>query len=147
VPNETFKAAAHFVVTGKRRRFPNVKVILAHMGGSLPFLAPRVAALSNYMGCTLSPEEIIQDFSSFYYDTALAAHRTTLTAMQTFIESDHLLFGSDFPAVSCQTVDWYTKNIVEFYVRDPEQYANVLGRNASLLIPTLLSRLAELQHK
>lgn len=97
MPNETFKAAAHFVVTGKRRRFPNVKIILAHMGGSLPFLAPRVAALSNYMGCALSPEEIIQDFSSFYYDTALAAHRTTLTAMQTFIESDHLLFGSDFP--------------------------------------------------
>ncbi|KAJ2936907.1 hypothetical protein H1R20_g184, partial [Candolleomyces eurysporus] len=33
VPNETFKAAAHLVVTGRKRQYPDVKIILAHMGG------------------------------------------------------------------------------------------------------------------
>ncbi|OCH94140.1 amidohydrolase 2 [Obba rivulosa] len=141
VPNETFKAAAHFVVAGKRRRFPNVKVILAHMGGTLPSLAPRVAALSSYMGCSLSPEEIIQDFGSFYYDTALTAHHTTLTAIETLIAPNHLLFGSDFPAVDHRTVDWYTKNVNDFYANDPEQLAKVLWKNTSLLLPATLSRL------
>ena len=97
VPNETYKAAAHLIVTGKKRRFHNVKIILAHLGGSTPFLAPRVAALSNYMGSPLSPNEMMHDFKTFYYETALSAHPTTLAAMDTFVPIDRILFGSDYP--------------------------------------------------
>ncbi|KAF7352725.1 hypothetical protein MVEN_01238700 [Mycena venus] len=53
VPNETFKAAAHLVVTGRKRKYPNTRIILAHLGGSTPFLAARVAVLSRQMGCSL----------------------------------------------------------------------------------------------
>ncbi|RPD67200.1 hypothetical protein L226DRAFT_586193, partial [Lentinus tigrinus ALCF2SS1-7] len=97
VPNETFKAAAHLVVTGKKRRFPNIKIILAHLGGSTPFLAARVAALSRHMGCLLTHEEILEDFKSFYFDTALSSEETTLTAMKNFVSPDRILFGTDFP--------------------------------------------------
>jgi predicted TIM-barrel fold metal-dependent hydrolase len=97
VPNETFKAAAHLVVSGKKRKYPHVKVILAHMGGSTPFLAPRVAVLSKHMGCPLTHDEILEDFRSFYYETALSAHEATLAAMDKFVTSDRILFGTDFP--------------------------------------------------
>ncbi|KAI0719590.1 hypothetical protein C8T65DRAFT_516832, partial [Cerioporus squamosus] len=97
VPNETFKAAAHLVVTGKKRRYPNVKIILAHLGGSTPFLAARVAALSRHMGCPLTEEEILDDFKTFYFDTALSSHQTTLTTMKSFVGGDRMLFGTDFP--------------------------------------------------
>ena len=100
VPNETFKAAAHLVVSGKKRRFPNVKIILTHFGGVTPFLAPRIAVLSKHMGCPLSHEEILEDFKSFYFDTALSTHETTLAAMQTFVGPDRILFGSDFPGAA-----------------------------------------------
>src|SRR5260370_38430163 len=73
-PNETFKAAAHLVVTGHRRMFPDVKIILAHLGGTTPFLASRVAVLSNHMGCPLSPEKILDAFRSFNYVTALGSY-------------------------------------------------------------------------
>jgi predicted TIM-barrel fold metal-dependent hydrolase len=97
VPNETFKAAAHLVVSGKKRKYPHVKIILAHMGGSTPFLAARVAILSKHMGCPLTPDEILEDFQSFYYETALSAHETTLAAMDKFVSPDRMLFGTDFP--------------------------------------------------
>lgn len=97
VPNETFKAAAHLVVTGRKRKFPNVKIILAHMGGSTPSLAPRVAVLSNHMGCTLTPTEIMEDFKDFYYETALSAYNATLASLDVFVSPDHVLFGTDFP--------------------------------------------------
>jgi predicted TIM-barrel fold metal-dependent hydrolase len=97
VPNETFKAAAHLVVTGNRHRYPDVKIILAHLGGSTPFLAPRVAVLSNYMGCTLSPDEILDAFKTFYYETALSASDDNLKAIDGFVKKDHILFGTDFP--------------------------------------------------
>lgn len=87
-------------MTGHRRKFSNVKIILAHLGGSAPFLATRVAVLSNHMGCALTPEEILADFKTFYYETALSASELTLTAMKTFVEHDHVLFGTDFPGKS-----------------------------------------------
>lgn len=101
VPHETFKAAAHLVVTGHRRTFPDVKIILAHLGGSTPFLASRIAVLSHYMGCTLSPAEILEDFQTkFYYEIALSACEANLAAMQKYAREDHILFGTDFPGMT-----------------------------------------------
>ena len=97
VPSQTFKAAAHLVVTGKKRRYANAQVILAHFGGGTPLLASRVAVLSRHMGCPLTCEEILEDFKSFYYDSALSADPTTLAAMQAFVGEDRILFGTDFP--------------------------------------------------
>ncbi|EGO27580.1 hypothetical protein SERLADRAFT_406633 [Serpula lacrymans var. lacrymans S7.9] len=137
VPNETFKAAAHLVVTGRKRKYPNVKIILAHLGGSTPFLAARVAILSKHMGCTLTPEEILQDFKSFYYETALGAHEVTLTAMEKFVPLDHILFGTDFPAVSIEMASWYTDNLENFYNGDARKLDAVTRRNALNLLPRL----------
>ncbi|KAI0723270.1 hypothetical protein C8Q76DRAFT_794228 [Earliella scabrosa] len=134
VPNETFKAAAHLVVTGKKRRYPNVKIILAHLGGSTPFLAPRVAVLSRHMGSPLTPEEIIEDFKSFYFDTALSSHETTLAFMKAFAGEDRILFGTDFPAVSTEMVEWYTKHTEAFYASDGEQLERVMHSNAVALL-------------
>jgi hypothetical protein len=33
--------------------------------------------LSNYLGCELSPEEIIADFRTFYFETALSGFERT----------------------------------------------------------------------
>ncbi|KAJ7068341.1 hypothetical protein C8F01DRAFT_957099, partial [Mycena amicta] len=97
VPGETYKAAAHLVVSGRKRKYPDVHIILAHLGGSTPFLAARVAALASHMGCELSPEEIMEDFKTFYFDSALSAHPTTLTLMRSFVGPERILFGTDFP--------------------------------------------------
>lgn len=67
----------------------------------MPFLAARVAILSPHMGCPMSPEEILEDFKTFYCDTALAAYETNLAAIDTFFtQSDRMLFGTDFPGKS-----------------------------------------------
>lgn len=97
VPSETFKAAAHLVVTGCKRRFPKVKIILAHLGGSTPFLASRVAILARHMGCQLTSDEILRDFRTFYYDTALSAWGPSLSAMDNFVPHTQVIFGTDFP--------------------------------------------------
>ncbi|KAJ3924090.1 hypothetical protein F5877DRAFT_87169 [Lentinula edodes] len=137
VPNETFKAASHLVVTGTKRKYPDIKIILSHMGGSTPFLSVRVARLSHYMGCPLSPEEILEDFKSFYFDTALSAHETTLTAIQSFITPDHLLFGTDFPAVNREITSWYTKHLEDFFADKKDKYEDIAYRNALRLFPRL----------
>lgn len=49
------------------------------------------------MGCKLTPEEILEDFGTFYYDTALSAWGPNLTAMDNFVPHTQILFGTDFP--------------------------------------------------
>ncbi|RDX55581.1 amidohydrolase 2, partial [Lentinus brumalis] len=137
VPNETFKAAAHLVVTGKKRRFPNANIILAHLGGSTPFLAARVAALSRHMGCPLTHEEILEDFKSFYFDTALSSHATTLAAMKSFVGGDRILFGTDFPAVTPSMAAWYKKQLEQFYADKPDRLQEIMSGNALKLMPEL----------
>ncbi|CAL1700764.1 unnamed protein product [Somion occarium] len=135
VPNETYKAAAHLVVTGKKRRYADVKIILAHLGGSMPFLAPRVAVLSNHMGCELSPEEILQDFKSFYFDTALSAYESTLDVVKRFVNPERLFFGTDFPAVGNDMAGWYTKQLTSYYAEDTEELEKIMAGNAGKVFP------------
>jgi 6-methylsalicylate decarboxylase len=97
VPNETFKAAAHLVVTGKKRKYHSITFILSHLGGCVPVLAARVAVLSRHMGCPLSSEEILEDFKSFYFETALSGYSVNLAAVEQFAGSERILFGSDLP--------------------------------------------------
>jgi 6-methylsalicylate decarboxylase len=104
------------VVTGKKRRYPNISFILSHFGGSTPFLAPRVAALSHYMGSryngnSLTPEEIMEDFKSFYFDTALSAYDHNLVAMQAFVGPERIVFGTDFPGIICNSSSLIFANV------------------------------------
>jgi hypothetical protein len=49
------------------------------------------------MGCQLTTEEILEDFSTFYYDTALSAWGPNLIALDSFVPENQILFGTDFP--------------------------------------------------
>ncbi|WP_319449789.1 MULTISPECIES: amidohydrolase family protein [unclassified Mycobacterium] len=138
VPNETYKGAADLVTSGRKRQYPNVKIILSHSGGSTPYLAARVAALCAFhLDCELSPDEIINDFRTFYYETALSGFETNLVALENFVEPDHILFGTDFPAVSPQTAGWYTHNVDAYFATRPELLAQVMHGNAYSLLPRL----------
>jgi len=68
------------------RRFPNLKLILAHLGGGLPFYA-------------MNPK-LGGDMNNVYYDTAanplLYAIRS-IKAVISMVGADKLLYGSDFP--------------------------------------------------
>ena len=134
VPNETYKAAADLVTSGKKRKYSGAKIILSHSGGSTPFLACRVAVLSNYVGNTkygssLSIDEILEDFKSFYYETALSGYDVNLTALQSFVGKERILFGTDFPAVTVDMAKWFTGNVDEFFANEQSYHTAIMTGN------------------
>jgi predicted TIM-barrel fold metal-dependent hydrolase len=131
----TSKAAADLVTRAKKRRYANVRIVLSHSGGSTPFLASRVAVLAHYQGSELSPEEMIDDFRSFYYETALSGFETNLVALENFVKPDHILFGTDFPAVNLATAEWYTRNVDAYFAERLQQLEAVMRSNALALFP------------
>jgi predicted TIM-barrel fold metal-dependent hydrolase len=85
----------------------------------------------------LSIEEILADFKSFYYETALSAYETNLLAMERFVGPGHILFGTDCPAVSAEMAGWYTQNLQNFYANEPDKLNGIMYENALKLFPSL----------
>ncbi|KAI0053582.1 amidohydrolase 2 [Auriscalpium vulgare] len=130
VPHETFKAISQLIVSGKTRRFPNIAFVLAHMGGSTLALASRVAALSHYMDSPLSEADILAELRKCWWDTALGAGETTLSAAEALGVGERIVWGSDFPAVPLDSISWFDRSIDAFYAGNEARLRGVFQDNA-----------------
>lgn len=98
---DTTRAAVNLLMSGALERFPNIKFILAHAGGTLPYFAWRLAA-SPAVDPTLpqwSREKFAAGLKTFWYDNALSCGATTMGALKTVADPNKILFGSDWPFV------------------------------------------------
>ncbi|KAK4151595.1 hypothetical protein C8A00DRAFT_45221 [Chaetomidium leptoderma] len=97
-PHETTRAAVNLITSNIRRDYPHVKIILSHGGGTLPFVATRIANLMAGAGLLgdKSAEEFLREARSFYFDVALTGYEGPLGLVLEFAEEGHVLFGSDF---------------------------------------------------
>lgn len=97
-PFDTTRNAVHMVFNGVLDTFGDVKIILSHAGGFVPFAALRF--------CLAKPgldpagpvaEELLVKFKLFYFDTALSSGPTAFPSLLAFADHERILFGSDFP--------------------------------------------------
>ena len=93
---ETSRAIVGVSFSGDAAMFPNIRFIWSHAGGSLPFLAGRINAASASAEERL-PDGFLEQARRFYYDTAGAVNRGALVSLLELVNSDHILFGTDFP--------------------------------------------------
>lgn len=91
---DTTRAAINMVRNGWMERFANLKVILSHAGGFLPYAAERVARVCAPDG---SQAAGLARLRKFYFDTALSSSPYALPALLAFAQPDHITFGSDWP--------------------------------------------------
>jgi aminocarboxymuconate-semialdehyde decarboxylase len=95
---DTTLAAAKLVFSGVVERFPDIKWILGHLGGAIPYLAERLdRGYEAFKECRQNisrpPTSYLKEF---YYDTvnfSLPALKLGLD----FAGADHLVAGSDYP--------------------------------------------------
>lgn len=93
---DTTRAAYLLVRNGIRRKYPNIRFILSHAGGFVPYASYRMAlAISTDTGT--SPADNLDDFASFYFDTALSSSAAALPTLLAFAKPGHITFGSDWP--------------------------------------------------
>jgi 6-methylsalicylate decarboxylase len=95
---DTTRAIVRMIFSGSSRRYPNIRMIWSHAGGTLPFLDFRFireAQLERYK--TLLPDGFLPEARRFYYDTAQAAHAAPMGALLKTVPLSHILFGTDYP--------------------------------------------------
>ncbi|KXX79207.1 hypothetical protein MMYC01_203700 [Madurella mycetomatis] len=98
-PHETTRCAVHLITSNIVRDFPDIKIILSHGGGTLPFVASRIAHLTAAAGLmgAKSADEFLREARSFYFDLALTGYDEPMRLVLDFAEEGHVLYGSDFP--------------------------------------------------
>ncbi len=72
-PADTTRAALQLVVAGHMTRFDNIKIILSHGGGFLPYAASRFAELTASLHPDRSAGSLMAEMQRFYFDAALVA--------------------------------------------------------------------------
>ena len=130
---ETTRSAVDLVSSGMLARFPRLRVILAHAGGYLPYMAHRIAPMCSADGSYQAGLEVLRQF---YFDVALSSGAPTLAALMAFAAPGHVLFGTDWPYAAPPVVDHF---LTEFdgYPFAPGQREAVVRTAALDLFPRL----------
>jgi aminocarboxymuconate-semialdehyde decarboxylase len=131
-PMETTIAAGHLILSGVLDTYPRLKILLAHGGGTLPYLHGRLdrgfnqrLEIKNVISRT--PTEYIKQF---YFDT-ITHDPVVLCGLVKFVGADHVLLGSDYP------FDMGNENPVDYLHTAglaPDAERPILGGNAARLL-------------
>ncbi|MEV7085524.1 amidohydrolase family protein [Streptomyces sp. NPDC093085] len=107
---DTTRAAYLLVRNGIIRRHPRIKFILGHAGGFLPYASHRMAVtLAN--DTRRSPLDVLDDFRTFYFDTALSSSPAALPTLLAFARPERILFGSDWPFAPARAGQYFTSGL------------------------------------
>jgi predicted TIM-barrel fold metal-dependent hydrolase len=96
---DTTRTAASLLFSGSAARYSNIRWILSHGGGTMPFLLSRFQNEEATMKGKSErlPRGLMHELRKFYYDTAQANHPGALAALLEIVPMSQILFGSDFP--------------------------------------------------
>ena len=104
VPTDTARTITSLIFTGTLRRFPEIRFIFSHAGGTIMAVAGRITGLAQNASAALAniPNGMEAELAKLYYDTAGAADAAAIGALRSIVPTPHILFGSDYPFVPIQ---------------------------------------------
>lgn len=133
---DTTRAAYLLVHNGIRQRYPNIKFILSHAGGFVPFAAYRLA-----MGVTADtgrdPFQVLDEFAGFYFDTALSSSPAALPSLLAFAKPGHVTYGSDYPFAPVEVAKLFTGGLENYPALDADTRGAIDRGSALSLFPRL----------
>jgi predicted TIM-barrel fold metal-dependent hydrolase len=138
---DTTRAIVKMVYSGSSARYPDMRMIFSHAGGTMPYLVLRGIKDSLGSGGPVGPNNqvvppvpngFVAEARRFYYDTAQAAGGAAMSALKRVIPVSHIVFGTDFPWISAAET---AKGIKDSGVFTAAELAQIDSGNALQLFP------------
>lgn len=147
-PFDTTRAAVNMSYKQVFTRYPRIRWLLAHAGGTLPFLAYRTSLLQ---GSVAAAQNLgLQDFDKqnldwgrLFYDTALSPAPSAMKSVREVTAVSHIMFATDWPFSGPLFVvpGDPAPQLAETFSADERR--QVLRDNQLTQFPTLRARLQE----
>jgi aminocarboxymuconate-semialdehyde decarboxylase len=130
---DTTLAAASLVFSGVPERFPNIKWVLGHLGGAIPYLAERLdRGYEAFADCRKNISRPPSSYlKRFFFDTVNFDPRALELAVS-FAGAGQVLAGSDYPH-QIGSIPKMQESLKSMHVTDDER-ARILGGNAKRLL-------------
>ncbi|MBN2025209.1 MAG: amidohydrolase [Actinobacteria bacterium] len=135
---ETTRAVATLLFGGTLERCPDLRLILPHAGGTVPYIALRLCLGQFWPGLQEQvPQGVIAYLQRFYYDTALAGAPFALRSLQELVDNSHILFASDYPFAPELATVATIGGLDGYDGFDADALASIYHGNARALFPRL----------
>ena len=131
---DTTLAASKLVFSGTVRRYPRIRWVLGHLGGTIPYLAERLdRGYRAFKECRTHIDEPPTAYLKrhFYYDTVNFDPGALKLAIE-FAGAGHILAGSDYPH-QIGSIPLMLESLRELPISE-EDRAAILGGNAARLL-------------
>jgi predicted TIM-barrel fold metal-dependent hydrolase len=101
---DTTRTVASLLFSGTTRRFPKIRFIFSHAGGTIPFVSSRLegSARMNAEIAGRLPNGVLPELKRFYWDTALAFSEPAIKSLLAITDVSKVTFGSDYPFAPSQ---------------------------------------------
>lgn len=132
---ETTTAATKMVFDGVFEKFPDIVLILSHLGATIPYLFQRVD--DGYKGFpdirVNIPKLPSEYFKRFYYDTATSFTPSTFMCTYEFAGPEKIVFGTDDPYARNRLIEIKVRQLGELGLSD-EQLGGIYSENAKRVL-------------
>lgn len=115
---DTARTIMSLLTSGRLSQSPDIKFLVAHAGGVLPYLESRLTYISlprpdgkDLFGFSNAKKGVIQTLKELYFDVSLSLRPATVNSLLNFVSPDQITFGSDYPMV---LADWVSKEVEDF---------------------------------
>jgi 6-methylsalicylate decarboxylase len=85
------------VFSGTAMKFPHIRWVCSHSGGTLPFLTGRFVRLAEERKLAHLPNGPLPEFRKFYYELAQGNTPGQIAALLKMVPVSQVLYGTDFP--------------------------------------------------
>jgi 6-methylsalicylate decarboxylase len=131
---DTTRALARFVFSGSAARYPDLRMIFSHAGGTMPYLIERFDVWSR---TPPNPRNVPLGFrehaKKFYYDIAQSSNAVAMRALRSVVPTAHILFGTDYPFRA--SID-HVEGLRESGVFTPEEIRGIERENYLAMRPS-----------
>ena len=131
---DTTRAVVNLIYSGTLKRCRDIRFIVAHGGGTVPFLAQRIAMMEGHRGAK-GVSGVLPSLRSLYYETASTTSRFALRSLQEFADPARILWGSDLPFVYGARLEEEVEHWEHYDGFDADTRAAIERQNALGLFP------------
>ena len=120
-PFDTSLAVARMCYDGMFAEFPEIRWIIGHLGGAIPYLMERMDnGYRDFPECRARIDQLPSFYlKRLYYDTvSFSPH--TLTMVRNMVGADHMVMGSDYPHL-LGSIDRAVSSIEGLDIREQEK--------------------------
>jgi predicted TIM-barrel fold metal-dependent hydrolase len=130
---DTTRQIMSLIVNKVPWKYPNIRFLVSHAGGTAPFLIGRFDGVNSHkLDQPAPPDSVLWGLRTFYYDTAAAFNPAAMYATKKVMGADRILFGTDYPYGDTVEV---AKGVIDSGIFTDAELKMIWRDNAAKLLP------------